>query len=109
VLPAGSWGADEPRPQESGPFLLFYQAVELLVVGEFFTAFKCLQELAALGLTLVTPVSALSFAALPSLLSFRAVVGWIELAVWAAALVMSLSMLAWALRSRNRLPLRQSI
>jgi hypothetical protein len=92
----------KPHPPDSGAFFLAYQAIAIFVAVVFFTAFKCLRERVVIGLSLLTPVTALSFAALPRLASFRPMTQCVKLAAWTAALVISLSMLASALRSGKR-------
>jgi peptidoglycan/LPS O-acetylase OafA/YrhL len=106
---AGWRGASgKPHAPDSGAFFLSYQAVALLVAGLLFTALKCTRERAVIALSLLTPVSALLFAALPNLASFRPTLEWIDFAVWTTALVISLTMLASALRRRNRRSLCES-
>jgi len=100
---AGWRGASgKPHPPDSGAFFLSYQAITLLVAGLLFTAFKCTRERVVIALSLFTQLSALLFAARPNLASFRPILEWIDFAVWTTALVISLTMLASALRSRNR-------
>ena len=107
---AGWRGASgKPHPPDSGAFFLSYQVVALLVAGLLFTTFKCTRERAVIALSLLTPVGALVFAALPSLASFHPILEWIDFAVWTTALVISLTMLASALRSRKRPSLSESV
>jgi hypothetical protein len=71
---AGWRGASgKPHPPDSGGFFLLYQVIALLVAGLLFIAFKCLRERAVTALSLLIPVSALLFAALPRLASFHLV------------------------------------
>jgi len=111
IMAFAGWRGASGRPHstDSGAFFLSYQAIALLVAGLLFTAFKCTRERAVIALSLLTPVSALLFAALPSLASFRPILEWIDFAVLTTALVISLTMLASALRSRNRPSLSQSV
>lgn len=92
----------KPHPPDSGAFFIFGEAIALLVAGLLFTMFKCLRERAVIGLSLLTPVGALLFVALPSLARFRPIWDGIDSAVWITALVISVSMLASALRRRNQ-------
>lgn len=102
VIAAWREVSGKPHPPDTGAFLLSYQAIALLVGVLLFVEFKCLRERTVIGLSFVTPAIALSFAAVPTLAGFRPLACWTEFAVWTTALAISLSMLASALRNRNR-------
>ena len=98
-----SWGAlGRSRPVDSSAFFVFFQIYILFVIGVLFTVFKCLRERVVLGLALLPPIRVLSFRAAPSLRTLAGLVGQFDFVVSLVALVVSVSMLISALRSRVR-------
>jgi hypothetical protein len=105
ILVFAGWreASGKPHPPDTGAFSLFFDVIVLLVIGLLFAEFKCLRERVVIALNMLTPVAALSFDALPSLARFRPIVDRIDFAFSAAALVISISMLISAFRSRRRI------
>ena len=99
----GFWMASgKPHTVDSAALSLFFQTVVIFGIGLCFTQFKCIRERVVLALWLPTPARELFFTAVPSLANRSGFAYRVDLAASAIALVVSISMLISALRSRNR-------
>jgi hypothetical protein len=81
---------------------MFTHALLILGLGFCLAVFKCIQERVVLGLSLLTPATALLLAGAPSLANWSSFAYRLDLAAAAFALVVSISMLMSTLRGRNR-------
>ena len=91
-----------PHTTDYGAPSLFFQAWLIFGVGFGFTIFKCLRERVVIALWLLGSARALLFAAVSGLASWAGFAYRLDLAASVIALVLSVSMLASALRSRDR-------
>jgi hypothetical protein len=99
----GFWnGSRKPHTVDSGAFSLFIDACILLGVGFAVTIFKCIRERIVIALWLLGPAMDLLFAAISGLAKWAGFAYRLELAAYAIAFIVSISMLTSALRGRNR-------